>query len=49
MKGYMLTNFLDPIAKVWGNIQPSYPPSFLRTKRPKQKNRGKDLNKRLPK
>ena len=49
MKGYMLANFLDPIAKVWGNTQPSCSSSFPKIKRSKEKERGKDLNKRLPK
>ena len=41
MKEYMLANFLDPIAKVWGNAQPPYPSNYLKVKRPKQKNKNK--------
>ncbi len=41
MKGYMLANFLDPIAKVWGNVQPPYPSTHLKVKRSRQKNKNK--------
>lgn len=41
MKEFLLQNFLDPIAKVWGNAEPLYPATRLKAKASRQKNRNK--------
>lgn len=49
MKGTVLFNFLDPIAKVWGDTPVRYHSTSVKKEKDEKARENKDLPKRLPK